>query len=55
MQWLLFGILFLFILIVAWIGNMIADKSSDAVRNRNIRKYLEENPAKQELLSDRFK
>lgn len=55
MEWLAIGILTLIIMFIAWIGNMIADKSSDAIRNRNVRRYIEENPPKQEMLSDRFR
>lgn len=39
---------------VGYIGNRIVDKSSDAIRNRAVRKKNAENPNKPENLADRF-
>lgn len=47
-------ILTIIILIIAWIGNAIADHASDTIRNNNIRKQNASAPQEQELLRNRF-
>lgn len=44
----------LLIILVSWIGNKVVDKTSDAVRNRAVRRHNQESPAKQESLAERL-
>lgn len=52
---LLVVILTIIIMIIAWIGNAIADHATDAVRNRNVRRQNASSSQQQELLRDRYK
>lgn len=51
----LFIILTVFIMIIAWIGNGISDRITDFFRNGSVRHENASRPAKQEKLSDRYK
>ena len=44
----------IFISTVAYIGNKIVDKSSDAIRNKSVRKQNAEKPRESERLAERF-
>ncbi len=54
MGWIVFIVLTVVIMIIAWIGNAVADKTTDAIRNSAVRKENETNPEKSEPLSSRF-
>lgn len=41
-------------LVVGYIGNKVVDKTSDAVRNRTVRKQRTQQTVQQENLADRF-
>lgn len=42
------------VIIVGFVGNKIVDKSSDAVRNRVVKKRSMQKPSEPEKLSERF-
>lgn len=48
------GCIALLTVVVSYIGNKIVDKSSDAVRNKAVRKKNAEKPSEPESLADRF-
>lgn len=44
----------LLMIVVSWIGNKVVDRTSDAVRNRDVRKHNQNCSAKEERLAERL-